>query len=79
MRNNSKNIYNIPKNEILNIIQVELKRKDTISTQVEYEIYSENFKSLDLSFCKNELIQVNIPYNLQNIKIDNNKNVNIFN
>ena len=74
-----KNIYNISKNEVLNIIQVELKRKDTISTQVEYEIYSENFKSLDLSFCKNELIQVNIPYNLQNIKIDNNKNVNIFN
>ena len=62
--------YNIPDNQILIIIQVELKRSDTYSSQVEYEMCSENFELLDLKCCKNELIKVGIPYYLKNIKIN---------
>ena len=67
-----KMYYNIPDNQVLIIIQVELKRNDTYSSQVEYEIYSENFELLDLKCCKNEQIEVGIPYYLKNIKSNNN-------
>ena len=62
-----KEKYNIPNNEVLNIIKVDIKRKDTNSLQVEYEIYSEDFKLLDLDYCKNEKIRITIPYSLKNI------------
>ena len=66
-----KRAYNIPDNEVLNILKIEIKRKDTISLQVEYEIFSENFKLLNLNVCKDEIIRITIPYNLKNIKKNN--------
>ena len=33
-----KEKYNIPENEVLNIIKVDLTRKETNSLQVEYEV-----------------------------------------
>ena len=68
-----KKFYNIPENEVFNIIQVELKREETISIQIEYEIYSQSFEKLNLDICKNEYIKINIPYNLKNIKNQNEK------
>ena len=66
-----KNAYNIPDKEVLNIIKVEIKRNDTISLQVEYEIYSEELQLLDLNYCKDEIIRLSIPYNLKDIKKNN--------
>ena len=62
---------NIPEHQSLIIMKVELERKDTNSLQVEYEVYSESFKLLDLNDCKNEIIKVSIPYSLKNIKKNN--------
>ena len=62
-----KTEYNIPDNEVLKIMKVEISRRDTLSMQVEYEVYSENFQYLDLKHCKDEIIKVTIPYNLNNI------------
>ena len=62
--------YNIKENEVFNIIQVELKREETISNQVEYEIYSQSFQKMNLDICKNELIKINIPYDLKNINFN---------
>ena len=66
-----KTKYNIPDNEVLNILKVEIKRNDTISMQVEYEIFSENLQILNLSLCKDEIIRISIPYNLKNIRKNN--------
>ena len=41
-----KQRYNIPDNQVLNIIKVDIKRKETNSLQVEYQVYSEDFASL---------------------------------
>jgi len=64
-----KNQYNIKNDEVLIIIQVDLKRNDTNSIQVEYQIYSEQYNYLDLKFCENKKIKVNIPYDLTKTKI----------
>ena len=58
----------IPDDQVLNIIKVEIKRKDTISMQVEYQIYSESLEPLNLNECKNEIIKVSIPYDLKHFK-----------
>ena len=67
--NTLKYKYNITTNEVLIIIQVDLKRNDTNSIQVEYQIYSEKYNYLDLKYCENSKIKVNIPYDLKETKI----------
>ena len=57
-----RKIYNIPENEVLLIIRIDVQREDTTSYQVEYEIYSENLTELNLSYCKNENIIVKLPH-----------------
>ena len=66
--NSLKRQYNISNNEVLIIIQVDLKRNDTNSIQVEYQIYSENFNYLDLKICESTKIKVNIQYDLKKTK-----------
>lgn len=66
-----KSKYNIPEHEVLNIIKVEIKRRDTISMQVEYEVYSEDLRLLNLNYCKDEIIRVSIPYDLKLFKKNN--------
>ena len=65
-----KGIYNIPESQVLNIIKVDIKRKETNSLQVEYEVFSEDFRLLDLNHCKDEKVRVTIPHPL-----NNNKNI----
>ena len=62
--------YNIPENEVLNIMKIDIKRKETNSLQVEYEIYSEDFQLLNLNDCFNETVRITIPYSLKNIKMN---------
>ena len=52
-------------NESLIIIKVDIKRNDTISTQVEYEVYdSYNLQKLNLSYCDKTKIDIYPPINL---------------
>ena len=63
-----KVIYNIPENQVLNIMKVDIKRKETNSLQVEYEVYSEDFRLLDLNHCKDQKVRLTIPHPLNNNK-----------
>ena len=74
MKKKLKEKYSIPENEVLNILKVDIKRKETNSLQVEYEVYSENFEKLDLYYCKDEKVRITIPFNLKNISNYNNNN-----
>ena len=79
-----KEKYNIPSEEVLIIIKVDLLRQDTKSIQVEYEIYSESLNKLDLNYCINDNIIITIPYNLENellnkVKLGQNEGYDILN
>ena len=51
--------------EPLIIISVDIKRNDTISTQVEYQVFNPNtLEQLNLSFCENVKIDIYTPLNL---------------
>ena len=55
---------NIPDDKELIIVKIELRRNDTISTQIEYEIFDSTTKKLlDLSSCSNILIESPIYVN----------------
>ena len=62
-----RDIYKIPDDEVLNIIKVDIGRFETLSLQVEYEVYSESMKFLNLKHCENESVRITIPYNLKNV------------
>ena len=50
-----KDKYNIDDNKSLIITKVDIKRNDTMSTQIEYEVYNPiNLKKLNLSICEYE-------------------------
>ena len=68
-----KNRYKIPSNQVLIIMKSDIKRKDTKSLQVEYEIYTENFIKLELHHCKDEIVRISIPYDLKEIKKNNRR------
>ena len=58
------------------IIKVDVKRNDTISTQVEYQVFNPyNLEQLNLSYCENEKINVYSPINLEQKIIDLYKNL----
>ena len=63
--------YNISKNEILTIIQIEINRMNekAITNQIEYEVYNEQKIKLDLSYCKDVKIKVN--YQIKNSSLLN--------
>ena len=51
--------------EPLIIISVDIKRNDTMSTQVEYQVFNPNtLEQLNLSFCENVQIDIYTPLNL---------------
>ena len=51
--------------EPLIIIKVDIKRNDTVSTQVEYEVYNPyNLQKLNLSYCANAKIGIYPPINI---------------
>ena len=52
-------------NEPLIIIKTDIKRNDTVSTQVEYEVYNPyNLQKLNLSYCSNSKVNIYPPINL---------------
>ena len=60
-----KDKYNISKEDSLIIIKTDIKSKDLSSTYVQYEVYDPNtLKQLDLNYCKEVKIVVNVPVNL---------------
>ena len=51
--------------EPLIIVKADIKRNDTVSTQIEYEVYNPyNLQKLNLSFCTNTKIDIYPPINL---------------
>jgi len=47
------------------IIKVDIKRNDTVSTQIEYEVFNPyNLQKLNLSYCTNTKIDIYPPINL---------------
>ena len=52
---------NISQEKILTILQIEIERKNEkcLTNQIEYEIYDEQKKKLNLSYCKDVSIKVN--------------------
>ena len=58
------------------IIKVDIKRNDTISTQVEYQVFNPySLEQLNLSWCDNETINIYPPINLDKTIIDLYKNL----
>ena len=59
-----KNQYGIE--EPLIILMVDIKRNDTISTQVEYQVFNpDNFEKLNLSFCEDVKIDIYATANME--------------
>ena len=71
-----KRIYKIDENKALLIFKIEYYKIDSLIPIIGYEIYHPDNKSkLDLTYCKNELINFNIPVNIDEdnlIKYDPN-------
>ena len=63
--------YNLSSTEILTVLQIEIEQKDekVLTSQVEYEIYTENKQKLNLSYCHDVEIKVN--YEIKNLKLIN--------
>ena len=53
--------YNLSSDEILTILQIEIERNNEkcLTNQIEYEIYDERKKKLNLTYCKDVSIKVN--------------------
>ena len=58
--------YNMTKAEILTILQIEIDKMNekALTNQIEYEVYNEQKKRLDLSHCKD--IEIKIIYDIRN-------------
>ena len=56
-----RDFYNIKKPENLNIKIMETIIKNKPTKKVEYEVYDNNFKKLNLSLCENEIIKISSP------------------
>ena len=66
---------NISDNTSLIILKDDLKRNETISTQVEYEVYDPNTrKKLDLNSCKDTTIIINVPLDVNDETLNLYKN-----
>ena len=66
-----KSIYNIPKNESLIMIKSDIKNDDSYFTSVQFELYHPRTKEkLNMSYCDDVQIQINIPTTLENNTID---------
>ena len=60
-----KTKYNLSKDDSLIIVKTDIKSEDLSSTYVQYEIYNPNtLAQLDLNFCNEVKITVNVPVNL---------------
>ena len=71
--------------EPLIIMKVDIKRNDTISTQIEYQVFNPiNLQQINLSYCNNVKIDVYPPINLDNLSFNSVKHLksqgyNLFN
>ena len=79
-----KKKYNIPEEEVLIIIEVDIEIEDSKSFQVEYEIYSEALNKLNLDYFSGDNIKISIPYNLgedllKKVKLGQNQGYDILN
>ena len=69
-----KNYYNISRSLI--IYKIDIRRNDTVATQVEYEVINPyNYEKLDLSLCNNTKINIYSPVYLDNSTYDLYKNL----
>ena len=60
-----KNKYQIAEEHSLIIIKTDIKNDDLTSVYVQYEIFNpNNLTQLNLNFCKNLTIEINVPVNL---------------
>ena len=71
-----KSYYNIPSEESLMIMKIDIRRQRSFTNQVEYSVYSKNGTKLDLKLCDKVDILISIPVNIpegNDIKIDQAK------
>jgi hypothetical protein len=70
MSKHFKRKYNISNNDSLIILKTDIKNPDLSSTHVQYEIYDpRNFTLLNLVYCNNIKIEINVPVNLDETTI----------
>ena len=68
---NLKNYYNITSNETLLIFKIDIYEEGLLMPIVEYEIYNqENFNVLNLSLCKDDIIQISVPVTINEDNLD---------
>ena len=73
-----RNFSNIPSSKLLTIFQMEVDNNDdqSLVNQVEYQIYDDNKKLLDLSVCDN--IDIKVTYACKEDKIEEIESANYF-
>ena len=59
-----KSYYNIPSEESLIIMKIDIKRQRSLTNQVEYSVYSKDGTKLDLKLCEKVDISISIPVNI---------------
>ena len=64
-----KTTYNLSEEENLIIYKVDIKTEDLSNTYVIYELYDSSFNPLNLSYCQNTTITINVP-----VQLDENLN-----
>ena len=70
--------YNMSEEEIITILQVEINRANDqiLTNQIEYELYDEEKKKLDLSLCKD--VPIKVQYEIKDSSLINKTMVNYY-
>ena len=73
-----RKVYNISSDEILTILQIEIDKKNekVLSNQIEYAIYNENKKKLNLSHCKN--VKIKVKYDISDKTLFNKSMISYY-
>ena len=85
--NKIRDLYHLSKDDILTIFQIEIykNKSNSLVNQVEYTVFDEQKKQLDLSVCSDELIKIHYKIlnsstlNLSSISYYSNLNIDILN
>ena len=76
--NKLKEKNNIPSNENLIIIKIDINREDSVTNQVEYSILTQNGIKLDLSVCSGIDIKIENTVKISSEELDLNKALEVF-
>ena len=81
--NKLKSVYNIPKNDSLYIIKIDIKEEGMKIPKVEYEVYyplyDDNLMQLNLLVCEGSKIEISIPVSIEDDLEKYNKSSDYYN